>query len=361
MRLLIPGLILTLVNANVLASRVVAEVGLFTLLIIVTDMWQSRDDPKFRILLGLLALGLGISLFTPAALAIGAGLGILAASAAMIFGLRSRSGIGVVALSVLLLFACIATYRSRPTALITAGLTPFFLALMRPGRHRPAASTLFTALFLAFAALISYRDGNVGWQALCLYVPGASAVRAISRIGMMLLIPWAIGLAYFVEALVARRRPVWGLVVTLLCLIEQGLTTPSFDKDEHRNSVAALVRRIDRRAMAFYFSPHDADRDKSPELRNLQAMWASLESGVPTINGYSGNYPPGWLPLHDSNIQEECQALCLEASLREWASARGLPLERIGWIGGPEGWRERHARAVPFPNRSIAQDAPFGR
>jgi hypothetical protein len=266
-------------------------------------------------------------------------------------GLRSPRRIGLVALSVLVLCASVATYRNRPLVLVGAALTPLILALMRPARQRPSASTLFIALVFALIALISYRDGNLAWHAIQLYVPGASALRAISRFGILLLIPWAIGLAYFVEAMVARRRPVSALAVTLICLVEQGVTTPSYDKDKYRSLVAAIERRIDRRDLAFYYSPHDADAVKAPEVSNLDAMWASLESGVPTINGYSGNFPPGWYPLFDSNIQDECHVLCLEASLRHWASAHGLPLERVGWIGKPERWQ---ARTASF-------DGPFSR
>jgi hypothetical protein len=75
-------------------------------------------------------------------------------------------------------------------------------------------------------------------------------------------------------------------------------------------------------------------------------MWASLERGVPTINGYSGNKPRGWEPLSDPDIEEECDFLCLAVLLRRWLAESGVEQGRVGWVGGAEDWR---AEAVSVP------------
>ncbi len=63
-------------------------------------------------------------------------------------------------------------------------------------------------------------------------------------------------------------------------------------------------------------------------------MWAQLETGVPTINGYSGASPPGWLPLFDSNVNGEKDIDRLGPALGQWAARYGLQPGEICWIGG---------------------------
>ena len=119
----------------------------------------------------------------------------------------------------------------------------------------------------------------------------------ISRVSLMMLVPWAIGLGLFFDALIARRRTLLALSLGVICLAEQGVSTPSFDKQANRDDIASVARRVDRRADAFYYSPRNSPY---PSWKaNLDAMWAGLESGVPTINGYSGGTPVGWRSLED--------------------------------------------------------------
>jgi hypothetical protein len=127
------------------------------------------------------------------------------------------------------------------------------------------------------------------------------------------------------------------LCVALVCLLEQGVTTPSYDRNEHRAAVAALSQRVDRRDAAFFYSTHNA---RSTHWKyHIDAMWAGLESGVPTINGYSGNFPFRWRRLTDANVELECDLICLELSLRRWIGEHDLDADRVGWVGGPEDWR----------------------
>jgi hypothetical protein len=357
-RVLASGLVLASLRLNPFASETVLGVGLFALLIVLADLYRGGGSPRFRVLLGGLAVGLGMWLFAPLVLAVGAGLGGLAACAAAVLRVRPRRRIGLVAVVVWLLFAALTTYDGRPTVLIVGGSAPLLLALTRPARRRPPASTLFVALSFALLALFLLRGEIPAWFTLSSQVPGGSALRAVGRVGLMLLISWSIGLGLFVQAMLARRRPLGALLVVLVCLLEQGMTTESYDKDEHRAAVAALARRIDRRDMAFYYSPRDAQL--LLYRYHLDAMWGGLESGVPTINGYSGNYPPDWSLLYFTNIKEECDALCLDTLLRRWIDRRGLARDRVGWVGGPSEWQQGRAKSSPSASTPGARGAPDG-
>jgi hypothetical protein len=367
MRLVAPGAVLALILADALGSKAQAGIGLYTLLLVASDLSGCRDEPRIRLALGGLALGLGLSLFSPAVLAIGAGAGAVTAGAAAIFGLRSYGQVAPVALAVALLVACLATYSRQPAVLVAAVLVPPALALTRSARLRPSAETTFASLVLALIAAAVYRDSDTGWYALSLYVPGASAIRALGRVVLMALMVYAIGLGLFVKGMHERRRPVAAIAIALICFLEQGLSTPSYDKREHRSTVDAIASRIDRRDAILYFSAHRAEvltpdeENHLSTLDNLDAIWAGLERGVPTINGYSGNLPPGWAPLSHTSVRDDGDSSLLDRSLRRWAREHGLPVERIRWVGGPRGWPRDDAAVALSPNATAPSVPTSGR
>jgi len=254
-----------------------------------------------------------------------------------VVGVRPRARVGLIAVTVLVLFATLTSYDQRPTVLIVGGLAPLALVVAGPARRALSPRWRIGTLIVAMLATLLYRGDDTAWSILRSLVPGASALHAVARVGLMLLILWSIGLGLFIQGLLARGRWIMALGVGLVCLLEQGVTTPSYDRDEHRRAVAALTQRIDRRDAAFFYSTHHAH--STPWKSHIDAMWAGLESGVPTINGYSGNFPLRWRRLTDPNVELECDLICLELSLRRWIGEHGLDPERVGWVGGPADWR----------------------
>jgi hypothetical protein len=117
-------------------------------------------------------------------------------------------------------------------------------------------------------------------------------------------------------------------------VLEQGVTTTSFDKVTMRAAVSKLACRIDRHRTSFYYSPHVTGESINMNKYHLEAMWAGIEADVPTINGYSGVAPPGWLPLYDLHIDGEADIHRLGHALGQWAAQYGLEPESICWIGG---------------------------
>ena len=77
----------------------------------------------------------------------------------------------------------------------------------------------------------------------------------------------------------------------MVCLAEQGVTTETFDAAANRATIESLASQIDRGRVAFYYHPVD---DPPFSRHHLDAMWASLATGVPTVNGYSGHAPRSW-------------------------------------------------------------------
>ena len=64
-------------------------------------------------------------------------------------------------------------------------------------------------------------------------------------------------------------------------------------------------------------------------------MWASLATGVPTVNGYSGHSPHSWHRFFTLDIDPEVD---VEDVLADWEQSQGLLPNHVQWIGAnPEG------------------------
>jgi hypothetical protein len=330
-------------------------IGLFTLIACLTTLALGRGTPRSRAVLAAEAILFALFLFDPGVMAVAAVMGGLVAAAAAVLRLRPYRRVATLAVAVTLTFACLTTFENRPVVLVMGALAPACLAATSPLRGRLAAAPVFRALLIALAALYAYRDYSTAWFALAPLLPGASALRAISRVGMMFLVLWAIGLGLFVQAMIDRRRPIVAGLVVVASMLEQGVTTPSYDRDEHRSPVAALARQIDPRASAFYACTRNSQRPL--HAHHLDAMWAGMERGVPTVNGYSGNYPRDWYNLYFCHVEDDCELYCLDTALLRWLEPRGVAPECIDWIGGPEEWRQRRALCT----QAVAGDGAEGR
>jgi len=187
-------------------------------------------------------------------------------------------------------------------------------------RDRPVAR--FMLLTAGTALLLSTSfEGLTAWRLILRWFPAVGAFRAVSRISIALLVPAAVGLALFCDRLLTRRA-VWPAVILgLVCVLEQGQVMPAFSKRRNRADVAAVTHRIDPRCNAFLFTQLRGHREWWEYA--LDAMWASLETGVPTLNGYSGNAPSGWA-LAKINIRTQEDDERVAQALAAWTKAQHL-------------------------------------
>ena len=75
-------------------------------------------------------------------------------------------------------------------------------------------------------------------------------------------------------------------------------------------------------------------------------MFASMDIGKPTINGYSGYHPPGWEGFF---MVDAPRGPDVETALEEWKSAQGFASTRIQLIGSRCTKREREIFQSPQP------------
>ncbi len=200
------------------------------------------------------------------------------------------------------------------------------------GRKEPPL--LIGALSAALLAIVATQwHGQTAWLAVYRFVPGGKALRAVARIVLVVVVPVVWGVARALDAV--ARRGVTGTIAAaalgLVVLAEQGQEVRSFDKATNRHAVAAVAAAIDStRCDAFLLSalaPRDAEWKY-----HLDAMWASLESGVPTINGHSAWFPPGYYPLMFSMIQRPEDNERVGRALDSWVRTKHLVLDRLCWV-----------------------------
>ncbi len=168
-----------------------------------------------------------------------------------------------------------------------------------------------------------YRGGWSPWAAVMEVVPGAAGIRAVGRIGMLMLFPAGIAVACFA----ARARKL-GWAVVALCLAEQLQRVPdTYSKGGSRSDVARVAAAVPSTCASFFYVPRSEPRYDAKT--HLDAMWASLWTGIPTVNGYSGRAPVGWDLLEHG---EDADPVRLREALSRWAASRGLAEEQVCWI-----------------------------
>jgi hypothetical protein len=301
-------------------------------LIVVCLLEVCRADawPESRILAGLAIACVCFRFFAvelmPTATAIAAA--IVAPPA---FILKDRwPAIALAAVISWLSFLTLMVYLDRPLipigGLAGAGAGLALLAVTQE-RYKPPARLMVRVLLFALPVLVIFYASDSIWLYVYDQIPGGVGIRAVGRIVLVLLIPAALGLATLVQRLQTSGRRLAGGLLAACCLIEQGTSTGSYDAPANRAGIAAVAQRVDPGCETFYYRPCD---HRYWIGYQLDAMWGSLESGRPTINGYSGYQPPEWAGFF---MVETEHGPRVEDVLEEWSQTMGLDRSRIQWIG----------------------------
>jgi hypothetical protein len=188
------------------------------------------------------------------------------------------------------------------------------------------------ALLLAAAAfgfLVTAWPGGIHpWRLVFDFLPTASGIRAVSRAGLLLLIPAAIGLALLLE----RLRSRWAIAVVLLaCTAEQVTADIAYARDGSRQHVAGIAQQVDpRRCDAFFVTAPPKEGGVAPQL---DAMLAASAAGVPTVNGYSGYFPRDFNTLYNPTVAASADVARIRADLAAWGGVHGLDPARLCVIG----------------------------
>jgi hypothetical protein len=200
-----------------------------------------------------------------------------------------------------------------------AVLAGVFLALRR------RASRFLVITFFLTATLGLTVGGRSLWELVFRAVPGAPAIRATFRIGLLLHIPAAIGLAMTMNWALTKRW-VWRTAAWLVAVwiaVEQVPSPVLTSRSGFNKSVQQIVDAIPQDCEAFYFTK---GRMKS-QVRVEPAIWAAFVAGVPTVNGRTGMMPEG-----SENLVLWGTRRARIRGLRQWLNSHGRPSAHVALI-----------------------------
>ena len=199
------------------------------------------------------------------------------------------------------------------------GAIPMFLAIIgffvgSKKTDKSFIALLGYGLILIIVLTLSVYDTSM-WSFFA-QLPLASAIRAVTRIVLVFLFPIAYLAAVTIERLIESvtierliKSEGWGELFLVLMLIPllilEFSATQAYvsSKEDWRGRLvadeSAIPTVLPQRPVLFFAQssgPFFADE--------LDAMWVSLRHGYPTLNGYSGNFPPGYTTDYGDDCAE---------------------------------------------------------
>lgn len=188
-------------------------------------------------------------------------------------------------------------------------LIGLFLKIKTPNRNI-AWIHLLSALVLSVFTF--YLSGFSLYRVIA-GLPGINSIRAVSRIELVLMWPVALFIAYAIDALLRSSKRGLSLVnilvagLLVLLIAETALYThQTFSKADAQARIITLRNQIPSstpdKPILFL-----ASQTGDPWwMAEIDAMLLSQDLGWPTLNGYSGNYPPNYgLPTITCNLMPQ--------------------------------------------------------
>jgi hypothetical protein len=294
---------------------------------------RSRGKPRMQLLAFALLVLLSWVLFPSSSLEL---VGMIAGLTLVVGETilrRLRSRLYLTTVVVCGLFLALTTFSHVPEVLITAALGILGLIVLNRGAM-PRLTPLELALLVSAtaAALAFLPNSLIMWEFVYTYVPAGAVIRVSARVILFILIPLSVGFGKFWEWFGNRADWRYATPLGVFCLLEQGISTTSFDKEDARariQTVASWVER-GRKPQAFFYSSHRAGFPNWND--HVDAMWAGLAADVGTVNGYSSSAPRAWAPLYESAVRGQQDENRLRDSLLHWTQSTGIPAEQIAWV-----------------------------
>ena len=164
-------------------------------------------------------------------------------------------------------------------------------------RHGARLSVvIFSASFLCLWVL-PIRVGRWSlWWLVFKVVPGSSAIRAPARLNLVLNVLLVVSACLILEQLRHRRgrvrRLIFPVLAVLLVAEQINITHTHAINRAAEDAILARVKRPPGGCSAFFFTaPAQAQRSFANQM---DAMLVARAANLPTINGYSGWFPPDW-------------------------------------------------------------------
>ena len=179
-------------------------------------------------------------------------------------------------------------------------MLPFFAYFSFVRKSLIYDKNLQMACFIsALAGFVFYTQFNGYTLYYFLYhIPGFSAIRAVSRIAIVLIFPLLILLGIFLTHLLkqasSQRQKTAYTLLCIFILAEQFFLPGSlhtYNRNESKQIRKHVASLVPTGSDAFFYYTFN---NRPFYTNHIAAMFASLETGIPTFNGYSGLIPDNY-------------------------------------------------------------------
>ena len=206
--------------------------------------------------------------------------------------------------------------------------------VIRNVKYKLKAEHLFLSLMIIATSLVyllgmRYWNDFSAWQFIHAFVPGAQAIRAVSRYALVLALPMAIGFAFLIHLIFEKivrldrgpRRTALLASVVLISgfgLFEQFASKEGFDGfsiSAENQYLNRLAQTLPNNCSSFYVAAKTTALHSQFEY-HVDAALVSIMKGVPTLNGYSGQLPVNW------QLWDVMAGPAYEANVKSWINER---------------------------------------
>lgn len=219
-------------------------------------------------------------------------------------------------------------------------VTTFLAAIgLWMGRRHRAVQLLLIGLAALFVLTLHLPGDLSLWQLVRVVTPGAASLRAVARVGMMIMFPAAVGIAIFMDR--AASRGVWlTAALSIIVMAEQVHAPLTYNKNALRERVTEIASRVPKETETFLlvsppgeslFDPHDI------------AAWVSFATDVPTVNGRYGHRPRKWR-LRKVDATDSHEIARIRRALRFWVKRNDLDPSRVVWLSMEPGTAPHRVR-----------------
>jgi hypothetical protein len=192
-----------------------------------------------------------------------------------------------------------------PLALMAVGI----IVALTKARLAPLARLMGISLILL--VVVTLNIDHMSLYSYIYQVPGVSSVRAVTRIILVLMFPAAVLVAVAADWLLQNFRTrsfgqegvvLWLialLLATVVCVESVYYKPYHYSRtawSERQSRLAELVPLALSKDSIIYLT--QAPSDPWPAVSEIDAMIYAQDRGLKTLNGYSGNEPPGFLTNH---------------------------------------------------------------
>ncbi len=217
------------------------------------------------------------------------------------------------------------SYLLADNSMLWKSFSNFFQDLPLRWEHQlfPGAAVI---IFLLLGIVMHFRTENsrIAWQHFCaaailivltlevngftIYkliwqLPGMDSLRSVTRIMLVIMWPLALFIAWTVDGLFQRfnQHPRWRLIAVYLAaslLVAESVfyLHATYSKEAAQARLDSLLEQLPGAIPADPILFVARDPQEQFWAKEIDAMLVSQQLGWPTLNGYSGNYPPGYAP-----------------------------------------------------------------